>query len=293
MKFIFLALLVSFSSLSQDKVNDNQKTFEEREQEILDYSNIKNVLKSDGLVETKQKREKLVKEIKTARQEIVQKKYSYPTKDDFWMMMSEFWLVKNAQVLSWDFPKPKYGIEVAFKNLLEKLGYFNIKFKVLIVNSPTIVHFGLPSKKDEYIFLLSLPFMRSLDLTKVDISIVLLEDFVRLQKGHFVENLNVNTDFLGSSFEEGKFNKNIIKQVQKGYTNIINKKGFSFQQQFEVTKKMDQLLKSNPTLWGAYYRLINKIDKYVKTDLLYQDYIKIYPSPELQLKWLAPVKKRL
>ncbi|MBD65651.1 MAG: hypothetical protein CME62_10625 [Halobacteriovoraceae bacterium] len=270
-----------------------QETFEEEQEKLLDYSSIKNVLKSDGLEESKQKRQNLVKEIKKARKEIKEEKFSYPSGGDFWMLMSEFWLVKNAQLLSWDFPKPDYGIEVAFKNLLENLGYYNKSFKVLVINSPTIVHFGLPSKKDEYIFILSLPFMRSLDLTKVDLSLVLLEDFLRLEQQFFINNLDEDLSFLGKSFSTTSFDKKAIAKIQKKYTEIITKTGFNFQQQFEVTKKMDSLLKSNPSLWGAYYRMINKIDKFVKTDLLYQDYVKIYPSPELQLKWLAPKKKQL
>jgi len=56
---------------------------------------------------------------------------------------------------------------------------------------------------------------------------------------------------------------------------------------------MDHLLKSDPGVWSSYLKLIRKIDKLVKTNLLYKDYTKIYPSPELQLKWLVPEQKRI
>lgn len=297
--FILLFIFV-FSALAQEnsikdenleKVNGDNNTFEEKEQQLIDYSNIKNVLKSDGLVKQKEKKEELVKQIKVARKEISTGKYNYPETDDFWSFMSELWLVKNAPQLSWDFPKPEYGIDVAFKNLLEKLGYYNKSFKILIINSPNVIHFGLPAGKNSYIFLISLPFMRSLDLTKVDISLVLLEDFFRVERGDFIENLKIETTLLGTNFHGKEVDKSYLKKVLDAYTRVIFKEGFNFQQQYEVTKMMDQVLKADPNLWGAYFRVINKIDRFIKSDLLYQNYLKIYPSPELQIQWLTPKKK--
>jgi len=269
----------------------DETTFEEKEQKLIDYSNIKNVLINDGLEKQQEQREKLVKQIKVERKSISKDKYFYPTEEDFWDFISELWLVKNAQILSWDFPKPEYGIDVAFKNLLEKLGYFNKHFKILIVNTPTVVHFGLPAGKDSYIFLLSLPFVRSLDLTKVDIALVLLEDFFRLESKTFINNLKVDTTILGTNFYDTEVKKDFIQTVLKNYSRVIFDEGFDFQQQYEVTKEMDRVLKSDPALWGAYFRVINKIDKFIKSDLLYQKYLKIYPSPELQIQWLSPKKK--
>jgi hypothetical protein len=53
---------------------------------------------------------------------------------------------------------------------------------------------------------------------------------------------------------------------------------------------MDKILKSDPPLWSAYLKMINKIDGLIKNNLLYKDYNKIYPSPQLQIKWLTPKK---
>jgi len=272
---------------------DSNETFEEKEQKIIDYSNIKNVLVNDGLEKQKKKREKLVKQIKVERKTISKNKFFYPQEEDFWHFMSELWLVKNAQQLSWDFPKPEYGIDVAFKNLLEKLGYFNKHFKILIVNTPNVVHFGLPAGKDTYIFMLSLPFIRSLDLTKVDISLVLLEDFFRLEKKVFINNLKVSTNLLGTNFHDKKVKTKLVESILSNYSRVVFKEGFNFQQQYEITKMMDRVLKSDPALWGAYFRTISKIDRFIKSDLLYQNYLKIYPSPELQIQWLSPKKKTL
>lgn len=280
-----ILLFLSISTFAEEK------TFEEKESEFIDYSNIQNVLKKDKLVKEVAKKKKLVKKIKEQRKEISKEKYFYPSKGDFYGLLSEYWLVKNAQILKWDFPKPNFGISSAFKALLEKLGFFNIKFKVLVVNSPNIVHFALPGNKGETIFILSLPFIRNLDLTKVDISILMLENFLRIQEGYFIQNVGIEDIPFGENFFGNKIKPESWEKYLKSYSNIIFEEGFNFQQQFEVTKKMDTLLKSDPSLWNAYFRLLGKIEKFVQVDLLFKGLLKIYPSPELQLKWLMPKKK--
>lgn len=290
---IFLyALSSSFAqeANSLSNVLKSEETFEEKQQDIIDYSNIKDVLKKDGLSKQRIKQEKLVKQIAIERKEISKGKYNYPSTDDYWTFMSEYWLVKNAQQVSWDFPKPDYGIKEHFQGVLEKLGFYNKSFKILVVNTPTIVHFGLPGNKDEYIFLISLPFIRTLDLTKEDISMLLLEDFFRLENGDFIKNLGVDTSFLGTNFFGKKMDAAILQKILKAYSNLIFKKGFNFQQQYEVTKKMDTILRSHPSYWGNYFKLLRKINQIVKTDILYKDYLKIYPSPDLQIQWLSPKK---
>lgn len=264
---------------------------EDKEKSVIDYSNIKNVLKRDGLAGHKEKKDDQLKRIKKIKSKMQLAKYSYPTTSDFWSFMSEYWLVKNAQTLQWDITRPEYGIKSAFKNLLEEFGYYQKKFKILIVNSPDITHMGLPGNSGEVILILSLPFMRTIDLTKVDISLLLLEDFFRIEQSHFVKNLKTDLKFLNGNFADSKMNIKYIKAVQKEYDRIIFKAGFTFQQQYKVTKMMDRVLKSNPGLWSAYIKVLNKIDRLIKMNLLYKNYNNIYPSPELQIKWLTPKKK--
>lgn len=282
---IFIVLLNPVG-LTQEK-----KTVEEKEEELLDFSSIQKVLESDGLEQERVKKQTYIKKIKVEKKKIELKRYQYPSEDDFWGMMSELWLVKNAQLLNWDAPRPEYGIGVAFKGLLEKLGYYNKSFKILIINTPTVVHMALPGKRDETIFLLSLPFIRGLDLTKVDIALLLLEDFFRNEQKYFIQNLEIETTFIGTNFYETKLDKTVVPKILENYTKVVNKTGFNFQQQYTITKKMDSVLKSTPSIWNAYFKMIQKIDQYIKSDLLYKDYLKIYPSPELQIKWLSPKKK--
>lgn len=264
---------------------------EEKEKEVLDYSNIKNVLKRDGLTGYKEKNEKKLKKIKKLKNKMKQDRYRYPMTSDFWSFMSEYWLVKKAQQLQWDITRPDYGIKSVFKNLLEDLGYYQKKFKILIINTPDITHMGLPGNKNEIILLISLPFMRTIDLTKVDISILLLEDFFRVEHMYFAKNIKADLTFLNSNFSNTKMDLNKLKAIQSEYDRIIYKSGFSFQQQYKVTKIMDRVLKSHLALWNAYIKVINKVDRLIKNNLLYKSYNNIYPSPELQIKWLMPKKK--
>jgi hypothetical protein len=281
---------LSTSILKQPKVKLLQ---EEKEQNLMDYSNIKSVLKKDGLKKFKDKKSKNVEQIKKVKSEIELAKYNYPASDDFWSFMSEYWLVKNAQALQWDFSKPKYGIAKAFRSLLEQIGYYNRKIKILIVNTPNITHTALPGNKDEYFFIISLPFMRTLDLTKVDIALLFLEDMYRIDQGFFKSNIKKDISFIGTNFQKSKLKKQKIDDISAEYTRILFKDGFSFQQQYAITKQMDAVLRSDPTLRAVYLKLLGKIDELVKDNLLYKDYTKIYPSPELQIKWLSPEKKIL
>lgn len=280
-------ILICFSAQAQL----NTDTFEEKELDTLDYSNIKNVLVNDGLQEEKIKKEQTVQKIQKLKKNLKVEQYNYPNQSDFFSFMSELWLVKNAQKLNWDYPKPNYGLDKVFKSLLEKKGFYNIEFKILLLNSPNIVHFGLPAGKDTYIFLISNQFMRSLDLTKVDISLLLFEDFIRLEKNYFVESISIDKKLLSTNFYGKKIEPGLVKNVMKKYDELIFEIGYDFKQQFELTKSIDSLLKSDPVIWSAYFKLLGKIDRFIKSNVLYKDYLKIYPSPELQIKWLTPKKK--
>ncbi len=288
--FLFSLLFLMLPLEAQEK---SGKTEEELQDEVIDYSNIQKVLENDGLEKQAKLKKKIVKQIKIEKKKIQTKKYNYPSKELFWSFISELWLVKNAQELKWDVPRPDYGLKEAFKSLLEEFGYYNETFKILVIDSPNIAHMGLPSNQGENIFILSLPFMRTLDLTKIDISLLLLEDFFRLKDGMFKENLGVDTSFIGGNFAKGEFNREGLLKLLKGYGQVVYKKGFNFQQQYETTKQMDKVLKSKPEIWSAYLKLLKKIDQLVKNNLLFSEYTKVYPSPEMQIEWLSPKKKVL
>ncbi|MFL5784598.1 MAG: hypothetical protein ACJ76H_08325 [Bacteriovoracaceae bacterium] len=268
---------------------------EEKELELVNFKSVKKVLQKDGLSESVKIKEKKVQAMKKEQFSVEKSRYQYPTQDELWGFISEYWLVKNAQLLQWDFHKPDYGLEKSFSTVLEKLGFYQKKFKILLLNNPSIVRAGLPGSDGEVILLLSVPFIRSLDLSKLEISLLLLEDFFRLEQGYFkkaVETEKFKT-LPGTNFYGSKPDLSLVQEILSKYDKQINETGFTFQQQFEVTKKMDNFLKSNPELWNVYFQLLGKMDRMVKTNHQYKDYVRLYPSPEMQVKWLSPPEKVL
>lgn len=288
--FSSFLLLLTISALSQDS-----KFQEEKELEVVNFKSIKKVLQQDGLSQEAKQKKKQVNVMKTEQTNLEKGRFNYPSEDELWGFVSEYWLVKNAQLLGWDFEKPDYGLETSFRSTLESLGFYQKKFKILLVNTPTMVRASLPGSEGEMILLLSVPFIRSLDLSKLEISLLLLEDYFRLEGGYFKKSVSTAKlkTLAGTSFYGSKPDLSMIEELMKNYNIQINEKGFSFQQQFETTKKMDAFLKSNPELWNAYFRLLGKLQSFLKTNVQYKDYLKLYPSPEMQLKWISPEEKIL
>lgn len=292
---LFLVFLLSLGTVFNSwAADENDKIQEEKELELVDFKSIKKILKQDGLHENVVKKGNEVKILKKEKVKIQNKIHQYPVESELWGFVSEYWLIKNAQLLSWDFDKPDYGLESSFGRMLETLGFYQKKFKILLLNNPSIVRGSLPGDQ-ESILLLSVPFIRTLDLSKLEISLLLLEDFVRLEQGYFKKNVATEKmkQLAGTSFNGKKPDISMVEELLKNYSSQVSEKGYTFQQQFEVTKKMDAYLKSNIELWNAYFRLLGKIDRFLKTNVQYKDYIKLYPSPEMQLKWLSPEEKVL
>lgn len=272
---------------AKEELNDAAK---ESGKGLLDFSSIKDIIKKDGLEgELKKKEDEKRKYLDNKKLQDI-KRYNVPSQDVFWSFFSELWLVKNATSLKWDIHKPDFEIEKSFVAFLETQGHYEKKIKILLLDSAEVTHAALPSNQDEYIFILSLPFIRTLDLSKVEISLLLFEDFVRVRKGYF-KNYVLDKElenYLGSNFSGKAFDKKLIEEHLKKYNQILFEKGFSFQEQFETTKEVDVFLKSDLKMWNTYLTMLEKIDNLTKTNALYKKYSQIYPSPELQLNWLKP-----
>jgi hypothetical protein len=292
MSLLFLGISQTLSK--EDKESKEVKEFEKAE-ELIDFKNIQEVLKSDSLDQEVKKKKKAVssKKRKTKRANI--RKFNVPGEDHFWSFFTEYWIIRNVTLLKWDFEKPDYGLDVSLQRLFEGMGIYEKKFKILLLNTSEITHFALPSNPGEYIFLLSVPFIRTLDLGKLEISLLLFEDYIRMEKGYF-KNMVMFPElkkFIGENFFKKKIDKEIFKKLSKKYDDVIYKKGFNFQKQFEVTKRMNSILRPDVKLWNSYYLTLKKIDTLVKTNLLYKNYLKLYPSPELQINWLKPTNKKI
>jgi hypothetical protein len=278
----------------KEHVTPNEHLEEKKNNEILDFNSIKDLIKKDGL-EGELKKKEDEKRIYLDKKKISDmKKFNVPPAEVFWNMASELWLVKNAPLLKWDFHKPEFEIEKTFISMLESQGHYEKKIKILLLDSTEIIHAALPSNDNEYIFVLSLPFIRTLDLSKVEIALILLEDFVRARKGYFKNYLNSKEmeAYLGSNFDGKPFDKKMIEDLMKKMSNVILEKGFSFQEQFETTTEMDSLLKSDLKMWNTYLVLLEKLDQLTKSNTLYKKISQIYPSPELQINWIKPKPSR-
>lgn len=285
----------SFLLLFMQAQAQTPKLQDEKELEVVNFKSIKKVLQQDGLSQAAEQKKKQVQVMKTEQVSLEKGRFNYPSEDELWGLVSEYWLVKNAQLLGWDFEKPDYGLEENFKKTLESMGFYQKKFKILLLNTPTLVRASLPGSNGEMIMLLSVPFIRSLDLSKLEISLLLLEDYFRLEAGYFKKSVKSEkmSKLAGSNFFGGKPDMSMIEELMKNYDSQINQKGYSFQQQFEMTKKMDAYLKASPELWNAYFRLLQKMQSFLKSNVQYKDFIKLYPSPEMQLKWISPEEKVL
>jgi len=297
MFLIFFTIKAGFASAtaSGEKAHDITSPDQVKESEIIDFGSIKDLIRKDGLEGELKKKEEIKRKVLTEKKRAETRKYNIPSVDNFWTVSSEYWLVKNAPRLKWDFHKPDFELEKAFAAFLESQGLFEKKFKILILDSSEIPHAALPTNDGEFIFLISLPFIRTLDLSKIEISILLFEDYVRERQGYFKKKVLTKEleEILGTNFEGKSFDKNLLKKHLDLYSKVLFESGFTFQEQFEVTKEMDSLLKNDLKIWNTYIGIIEKIDQLIKSNGLYKNYGQIFPSPELQLNWLKPKKQLL
>jgi hypothetical protein len=267
-----------------------QKTKVELERELLDFSNLKKVLENDSLEAESKRKLELAQAMRKETERIEMQKYSYPDDQDFWPFMTELWLIKNAAYIKWDINKPDYGLDVTFSKLLQSLGFVEKSFRILLHNNPDITHFALPYGRNNGVYMVSIPFIRAMDLTKVEIALMMLEDFLRLEDKYFVKKIKSDISFLATSTKGAAFNQKHVNDVLIEFSELIKNKGYSFQEQFEVTKKMSSLLKSEPNLYSSYISLLKKIETIIKENQLFSNHIKLYPSPQMQLRWLSSKK---
>jgi hypothetical protein len=292
-----LALLALLAGLANAQTTDAPvapKTSEEQELDVVDFQHVKDVLRKDGLMQEVGKKKEQVKRIGELRAVESKKRSSWPSEEEFWPLAAQWWLVKNAATLKWDFERPDYGLDESFAQVLKTVGLAGKKFRLLALDAPSPAHLALPWTGGEYCLLFSVPFVRSMDLSKLEISLLLLEDVLRDEEGVLKAHARPAKlkELAGSTFVDKAPDLSPLVDVGRAYSDFISEKGFTFQQQFKLTKRMDALLKPRPELWNAYVRLLGKIDRLTKGPAgVHSDYAKLYPSPEMQIRWLAPAEK--
>lgn len=286
MKYLKTFILLCFFSIS---IFSN----EQKKQDTVQLDSIKDIITNDRLKEESKKVEKKEEKKVVIKKNTEDKKYLFPSEENFWPVFSEYWLVKNASVLKWNFKKPDYGLDHSFARFLESYGVFEHRFKIIVVNTLNISHLALPTHENQSILLLSLPFIRELDLSKLEISLLLFEDYLRHKKGYFKQmaTLKELENLWGTNFKNSKISDELFKNLNRKYDKIAYEDGFNFKQQFEVTKEVATLISSDKKVFSSYLNLLKKIDELVKKNPKYQNYTRIYPSPELQVNWALGIKK--
>jgi hypothetical protein len=287
---IYLLLSIGITLYAQEKESkDSAATKKVDQAGLIDYKMIKDVLVNDNLAQVVKDRKEKAKRTEILKNKKLVATYDFPSQEDFWPFFSEYWLVKSVQKLKWNFTKPDYGLDSSFQRLLEKIGFLEKQFKIMLLDTNEITHMALPGNDQVYILLLSLPFIRTMDLTKLEISLLLFEDFIRARMGYF-KNYATSKQlqkWFGKNYHQKKLSKSLFQDIFNKYNKLIFSDGFTFQQQFEVTTEVAKLLKGNEKYIVSYRRLISKIDNLVKEDRSYKVYNQLYPSPELQLNWLG------
>src|SRR3989338_3351669 len=113
-KLALSSFLITKSLLAQ-----TGKLQDEKELEVVNFKSIKKVLEQDGLTEASKRKARQVEVLKKEQGKIESGRFMYPTESELWGFVSEYWLVKNAQLLNWDFEKPDYALERSFSSTME------------------------------------------------------------------------------------------------------------------------------------------------------------------------------
>ena len=99
MKVITCLFIFTFSLFAHcieptnlSKSLESEKTFEEKEQDLINYNSIKDAIKSDGLEKQQTIKKKVISKISKERLAIAKEKFDLPD-DEFWSFMTELWLV--------------------------------------------------------------------------------------------------------------------------------------------------------------------------------------------------------
>lgn len=259
------------------------------EKKVFDFSNLKQVLTNDMLDEELAKKKLAQDELERLKKQKELESSIFPEADDYWPFMIELWLVKNMSELKWFFEHPDLGLADSFAELLTKVGLFEIGFEILILDSYRLYHRALPLPSGKILFILSYPFIKSMDLTRKEISLLLFFEFLRLKRSNFVEQAKrlhpELADLYGKSFI-GQKPKDFSPKVLTTLSKMIFDARLEFKEQFALVTEMKRYLTSNKEI-KTYVDLVKKIEIYIGSSKERSDYVTQTISPQMILKWLG------
>jgi hypothetical protein len=258
------------------------------ENKVVNFESIRRLLSQDFLQDSKGKREEKADSLKKEREEIELKTWDFPTESDFWPLFSEYWVVVNTNYLKWDFKTPEFGIREALETLLQEVGLYEIRFRILLTNTTSPAHMAMPSSPNDVFFILSVPFIRASGFSADEISLLLLEDWFR-NKRDFLKNHLASEGvkpLIGANFKGKDFPK-WFQPLDTSLKKFIADKGLGFNQQFLVTTDMETTLKTNSTRLQSYKDILRKMDVFLKDNVVYGGLLRMYPTPKMQIGWLG------
>ena len=257
--------------------------------DLVDFSSVRALLKSDNLERRAREKERTAARRKERALKERSRSFDLPGKGDFWGLLSELWLVRNADLLKWDVRRPDRGLEDSFAGLLSSLGRHGQRFRILLTDSRAVSHVSLPADPGDAILVLSVPFLEALGASLLETALLLHEDLVRSEAGFFKDFVleGPAKTLIGGNFEGKPWPKDAVEGALAAYDRLVLARGFDFKQQFQVTKASDRALGGNAAYRRAYRGLVAKKDRLVGSDPSFRGYARLYPSPELQMNWLA------
>lgn len=242
---------------------------------------LKKILQNDylekSLINKSNKKTKKISQVNKPSQKIIER-------DDLDRVIKNLWLIRNNFVLKWDKKLPDYGLESVLSEVFRAYGVKGVQYKILFVHTNLVTHQMIRVKEREFIFIISKTFAEQLDLTKQEISLLLLEAYVREVNNPKKVEKDDFSPTIGKNFKT-ELNKYISSKLKQMDSEIFNFKG-TFESEGIVLKSMFNGLSSMKVFLKTYKRMLIKVNDLIKDDARFKYFSSKFPSPEIKLNWL-------
>ncbi len=248
---------------------------------------IQKILQNDLLDASAQDQFDQFQAAKRQQKERLKQRYLFPPASEFWNIFSEYWLVKRMTFLKWDYPTAHLGLESTLHQTFQQIDLPYQSFKILLVQTTDIGHIALPSSLNQPIFILSEPFLRAAGLSTEEAVALLITDWLRLKQKRFETYVSTRKlrKLLGTNFYPSSLDRRVMEKSLKRYDDFMNKKRFSYQDQFFVIKSLKARTQKHPKILKALVSGLRKIKRLTNINLVYQSYKRLYPLLESQIYW--------
>lgn len=248
---------------------------------FAEKNKLKEILKNDHIKQGA-KRSQVQKKVKQTQK--MKGSKGIVGKSDLRKVIKNLWLIRNNFVLKWDKKLPDYGLKDTISEIFLAFGVKGFKYKVLFVHTNLITHQMIQVSGKEFIFIVSKVFAEQLDLSKQEISLLLLESYVRATNDMHRTNFREFSPKKGENLKE-KINQYIEENLKHMDSEIFNYQG-SFESEDIVLKNIFNGLSSKKNFLKIYKRMLGKINELLRNDARFKYFSSRFPSPEIKLNWL-------